>query len=70
MDQKGIKKYHLRNKYGFNPKTVDSLVKDKSVTVDTLCQLCKLLSCDICDIVEYIPDPEPDQAQPVQNKDS
>jgi len=58
LEEKGIKKIDLRNKYGINPKTVDSLVKDKSVTVDTLMLLCKLLECQPGDIVEYVPDDE------------
>lgn len=56
MEEKGIKKVDLRNKYKINPKTVDSLVKDESVTVKTLCQLCEILDCTISDIIEYIPD--------------
>ena len=56
MKEKDIKKVDLRNKYKLNPKTVDSLVKGESVTVHTLCQLCKILNCNIADIVEYIPD--------------
>lgn len=56
LEEKGIKKIDLRNKYNINPKTVDSLVKNKSVTVDTLMTLCKLLGCQPGDILEYIPD--------------
>nr|DAZ28439.1 MAG TPA: Cro/C1-type HTH DNA-binding domain protein [Caudoviricetes sp.] len=55
MDLKGIKKIDLRNKYGFNPKTVDSLSKNKSVTVDTIIKLCEILDCQPGDILEYIP---------------
>ena len=36
MKEKNIKKVDLRTTYGLNPKTVDSLTKNKSVTVDTL----------------------------------
>ena len=56
LEQKGIKKADLRSQYGLNPKTVDSLVKNKSVTVNTLCQLCQILHCQIGDLVEYIED--------------
>lgn len=54
MEIKGIKKVDLRNKYKINPKTVDSLVKGKSVTVDTLIALCQILDCQPGDLVEYI----------------
>ena len=54
MKIKGIKKIDLRNKYGINPKTVDSLVNNRSVTVDTIMQLCKILDCQPGDLMEYI----------------
>lgn len=56
LEEKGIKKIDLRNKYGINPKTVDSLVKNKSVTVDTIMTLCKLLDCQPGDIMSFVPD--------------
>ncbi len=56
MQTKGIKKVDLRTNFGFNPKTVDSLTKNKSVTVDTLMSLCKALDCQPGDIVSYVPD--------------
>ena len=58
MEQQGIKKIDLRKKYNINPKTVDSLVKGRSVTVDTLIELCKILNCQPGDLVEYIPEEE------------
>ena len=73
MEQKGIKKIDLRSKYGINPKTVDSLVKNKSVTVDTLVTLCKILNCQPGDLIEYIPDKENEPfttVQPVQREQS
>lgn len=56
LKEKGIKKADLRGKYGFNPKTVDSLIKNKSVTTDTIMKLCELLNCQPGDIMEYVPD--------------
>lgn len=58
MEQQHIKKIDLRTKYGFNPKTVDSLVKGRSVTVDTLIDLCKIFNCQPGDLLEYIPEQE------------
>lgn len=54
LEQNNIKKIDLRTKYGFNPKTVDSLTKNKSVTVDTLVKLCEILNCQPGDLLEYI----------------
>lgn len=56
MQIKGIKKIDLRNTFGINPKTVDSLVNNRSVTVDTIMQLCKILDCQPGDLMEYIPE--------------
>ncbi len=56
MAQKNIKKIDLRTTYKLNPKTVDSLTKNKSVTVDTIMTLCEILHCQPGDIMEYVPD--------------
>ena len=54
MKEKGIKKVDLRNTYKLNPKTVDSLAKNKSVTVDTIMQLCEIFDCQPGDLMEYV----------------
>ena len=54
MEKKGIKKVDLRTKYGLNPKTVDSLVNDRSITMDTLMILCEVLDAQPGDLVEYV----------------
>ena len=54
MKEKGIKKVDLRTTYKLNPKTVDSLVNNRSVTVDTIMQLCEILDCQPGDLMEYI----------------
>ena len=59
MAEKGIKKIDLRNQYRINPKTVDSLVHNRSVTVDTLMTLCEILDCQPGDLVEYVKDEKP-----------
>ena len=56
MSKKGIKKIDLRNTYHINPKTVASLTNNKSVTVDTIMQLCEILDCQPGDIMEYVKD--------------
>ena len=55
MNQKGLKKVDLRKVYKINPKTVDSLVNNRSVTDDTTIQLCEILDCQPGDLMEYIP---------------
>ena len=53
MEERGVKKIDLRNTYKLNPKTVDSLTKNKSVTVDTIMLLCEIFDCQPNDIMEY-----------------
>ena len=56
MEQRGLKKVDLRKTYKINPKTVDSLVNNRSVTVDTIMQLCEILGCQPGDLMEYVPE--------------
>lgn len=59
MEKKGIKKINLRQA-GIHPTTVNKLVKDKDVSTSTITKICKLLTCQPADIMEYIPDDEKD----------
>lgn len=54
MQERGVKKVDLRTKYKINPKTVDSLVNNRSVNVDTIMQLCKIFECQPGDLMEYV----------------
>ena len=59
MEQTNVKKIDLRTKYGINPKTISSLVNNRSVTVDTIISLCEILNCQPGDIMEYIKEETP-----------
>ncbi|MCI9143149.1 MAG: helix-turn-helix transcriptional regulator [Lachnospiraceae bacterium] len=52
MEQKGITQYQLIKEYKFSTGTLDSLRKNKSVTVNTLETLCILLDCTPNDILK------------------
>ena len=54
MQEKGVTKVDLRKTYKINPKTVDSLVNNRSVTVDTIMQLCEIFDCQPGDLMEYV----------------
>ncbi len=45
MEQKGITQYQLL-KNGIDNKTLDSLKKNKNITLNTLEKLSKILKCD------------------------
>lgn len=54
LENLGISQYKLINEYHVSTGTLDSLRKNKSITLNTLQDLCKILKCDISDIVEFI----------------
>lgn len=58
MQEKGITQYQLVNDYKFSTGTLDSLRKNKSVTINTLATLCLILGCSPNDIVQVTAEPE------------
>lgn len=55
IKKRGITTYYLRNKcgeYNLGNKTIERLMKDESVSTNTLDALCQILQCEISDIVE------------------
>ena len=56
LKRKGITQYMLIKDYGFSTGTLDALRKNRSITLNTLNDLCNILQCDIIDIIQYQPD--------------
>lgn len=54
MQNKGITTYALISKYDINPRTVNNLKHDKSITMYTLERLCEILECTPNDIIKFI----------------
>ena len=52
MKQKKVTSYQLE-KQGFSRATYHSIRKGNSISTNTVNQLCKLLNCDVSDIIEY-----------------
>lgn len=53
---KGISQYSLIKNYGVSTGTLDALRQNRSITLNTLNDLCRILQCDVQDIIKYIPD--------------
>ncbi len=53
MKNKGVTQYQLI-KQGIDNKTLDSLKKNKNITLLTLEKLCTILNCTPNDIVKFI----------------
>lgn len=58
MKEKDVSVYDLLEKHKFSHGTYDSIKKNKNVTLNTIDQLCKILHCNVSDIVEYREDEE------------
>ena len=56
LEKKGISQYQLINDYDVSRGTLDALRKNKSVTLNTIVDLCMILDCEIQDIVRVIRD--------------
>ena len=53
MAEKGISQYHLL-KNGIDNKTLDTLKKNKNLTLLTMEKLCRIIGCTPNDIVRFI----------------
>ena len=53
LKTKGISQYDLLNEYDMSRGMLDNLKHDRSITLNTLNDLCNMLDCDITDVIEY-----------------
>ena len=58
LKRKGISQYVLCKEYNVSNGTMDALRKNRSITLNTLNDLCNILKCDITDVIVYTPDEE------------
>lgn len=59
IKEKNISTYFLRNKcepYNLDNKTIERLMRDESVSTNTIDALCQIFHCDLEDIMEVLPD--------------
>lgn len=56
MKERGATTYTLQVKGEISSSTIRRLKANESVSTNTLEALCKILSCDLSDIIEYLPD--------------
>ena len=55
---KRMKKIELMEAAGIGTTTLSKLGKNQFVSMEVLVKICKVLDCNIGDIVDYIPDEE------------
>ncbi|MBR2319384.1 MAG: helix-turn-helix transcriptional regulator [Clostridia bacterium] len=58
MKEKGITQYTLIKKYHISPAQITRLKRNESVSTHTIEMFCKILQCEVADIMRYVPDEE------------
>ena len=58
LARSGETTYTLIKNHRISSSTIDKLRKNKPLTTTTLNDLCRILKCDIVDIVRYVPSEE------------
>lgn len=53
---KNMKKKDLQQLSGVSSATITKMGRNENVNTEVLQRICKSLECDICDIMEFIPD--------------
>ena len=56
MKQRGISQYALIKKYNVSPGQITRLKRNESVSTHTIEIFCRILQCDVGDIMQYTPD--------------
>ena len=56
MKERGVTQYALIKKYGVSPGQITRLKRNESVNMHTIEMFCKILNCDVGNIMQYIPD--------------
>ena len=56
MKERGVSQYALIKTYHVSPAQITRLKRNESVSTHTIEVFCKILRCDVADIMRYIPD--------------
>lgn len=56
MKQKGVTTYQLIHRHSFSRGTLDSLKQGRNISTATLDDLCRILSCRVEEVLEYLPE--------------
>ncbi len=56
MKAKGVTQYALIKHYNISPGQITRLKRNESVSTHTIEMFCKILDCEVGDIMKYIPD--------------
>lgn len=62
LKRENMSQYALIKKYGISTGTLDALRQNRSITLNTLNDLCNILQCPVSDVIEFTPD-TPDEKE-------
>ena len=63
MKEKGVTQYALIKKYHISPAQITRLKRNESVSTHTIEMFCKILQCEVADIMRYVPDEEEEEGK-------
>ena len=63
MKEKGVTQYALIKKYHISPAQITRLKRNESVSTHTIEMFCKILQCEVTDIMRYVPDEEEEEGK-------
>ena len=63
MKERGVSQYALIKTYHVSPAQITRLKRNESVSTHTIEMFCKILQCDVGDIMHYLPDEENTDAE-------
>lgn len=58
MKERGITQYSLIKKYGISPAQLTRLKRNESVSTHTIEVFCRILDCNVEDIMQYVKENE------------
>ena len=61
MKERGISQYALIKKYHVSPGQITRIKRNESVSTHTIEMFCRILHCQVGDIMEYIEDEQTEQ---------
>ena len=56
MKERGISQYALIKQYHISPGQITRLKRNESVSTHTIDIFCRILNCEVSDIMKYIPE--------------
>lgn len=54
LKEKNISTYKLERDYHMSKSMIHKLRHNRSITLNTLNELCKMFQCEVSDIIEYV----------------